>query len=335
MKDLVGRITALDPEASETLKVISYFDTLIDGRVSTEALLRGAAMLADAVVGHQVSTTHNVTRFAPNGDRLNSEPPGDWISHAVGHDTIVWLERKSPHANDPMVLERLAIALTINAARTETEGATRRAVEILLDGTVDEDQRLAASDRLRIDRHGTCKAVAIPPGVRFDIAAPQAMIATAWGILHAAVIPASSRVDVEAAGIGVLGSLGNAHRSWRTALVALRWTNAHVPIRDAADLGPLLLLADAFDSRSDKQPDVDAIDRLLLSGQWTLGSLQSLADGQSVRTVAVAAGLHHSTIQARLPHLRDDLGFDPIEPLGRTRLQLGLFLHAMGNTRFD
>ncbi|MEV0550666.1 helix-turn-helix domain-containing protein [Nocardia salmonicida] len=63
--------------------------------------------------------------------------------------------------------------------------------------------------------------------------------------------------------------------------------------------------------------------------------MQAIADGQSVRAVASTANLHHSAMQVRLRQLGEQLGFEPTEPLGRTRLQLGLFLHALAHNRFD
>lgn len=53
MKELAGRLSALDPEASETLKVIAYFDKLVDGRVGPDGMLRGAAVLCGAPMGHR------------------------------------------------------------------------------------------------------------------------------------------------------------------------------------------------------------------------------------------------------------------------------------------
>lgn len=334
MRQLVGRITALDPEASETLKVIAYFDTLIDGRVGTDALLKGAAILVDVVVGYESSRAKRSVRFSPNGSRLTGEGPEVVIRHSVDQEAVIWLKRDAPLANDAMVLERLSIALTIASARTETEGATRRAVETLLDGSAEEEQRWAALDRLRIDRHAACRAVAVPSGIKLEASAPQAMVSTSWGIVQALIVPEHSDVDAGRRGVGIATSVGEVDRSWRTALVALRWTDPETPVRNADDLGPLLLLADAFDSRTDTAPEVAAIDQLL-THQWTLPTLQAVADGSSVRTIAAAAGLHHSTMQVRLRQLGDQLGFDPGAPFGRTRLQLGLFLHALAHNRFD
>jgi len=53
MQDLLGRLTALDPDASETLKVVSYFDALVARSVGVESMLRGAALLSGATVGHR------------------------------------------------------------------------------------------------------------------------------------------------------------------------------------------------------------------------------------------------------------------------------------------
>lgn len=41
MQELVGRLTALDAEATETIKVIAYFDALVAGHASTQVILPG------------------------------------------------------------------------------------------------------------------------------------------------------------------------------------------------------------------------------------------------------------------------------------------------------
>ncbi|MEV7721696.1 PucR family transcriptional regulator, partial [Streptomyces sp. NPDC088184] len=72
MHELVGRITALDPEASETLKVISYFDTLITGGVGLDGLLRGAAALSGTVAGAE--RRGRTSRRDPEGRRQGRPP---------------------------------------------------------------------------------------------------------------------------------------------------------------------------------------------------------------------------------------------------------------------
>ena len=53
MQDLLGRLTALDPDASETLKVVTYFDALVARSVGVESMVRGAAVLSGATVGQR------------------------------------------------------------------------------------------------------------------------------------------------------------------------------------------------------------------------------------------------------------------------------------------
>ena len=52
MQGLVWRLKALDPEASESLKVIAYFDALVDGHASAQVLLSGAAVLSGCAAGY-------------------------------------------------------------------------------------------------------------------------------------------------------------------------------------------------------------------------------------------------------------------------------------------
>lgn len=95
MHELVGRITALDPEASETLKVISYFDTLITGGVGLDGLLRGAAALSGTVAGAE--RRGRTSRRDPEGRLLagtTGQEPRFPVRPCSGGS--VWLERKGP-----------------------------------------------------------------------------------------------------------------------------------------------------------------------------------------------------------------------------------------------
>jgi len=46
MKDLVVRLSALDPDAGAAVRVIAYFDQLVDARAGLATIVRGAAVLA-------------------------------------------------------------------------------------------------------------------------------------------------------------------------------------------------------------------------------------------------------------------------------------------------
>lgn len=88
MQELVGRLTALDPEASESLKVVAYFDALVSAGVGLDGLLRGAAALSGAVA--DAERRGRVTRWDPHGSRLDGE--GSVRSpERVGPTARVWL----------------------------------------------------------------------------------------------------------------------------------------------------------------------------------------------------------------------------------------------------
>lgn len=332
MKELAGRLSALDPDASRTLDVIAYFDRLIDGRVGVDGLLRGAATLCGAVVGYIPATADIGRRVDPAGVRAADGLPADWPAAQVG-DGAVWLERNGRmHVNDTMILERLAIALSISSMRLDTTTPTRRAVEILLAPDVTDDERYEAAERLMFGVKTPVFAIAVPPTFPVVGHAPQSIVATRFGIARA-VLCLEELAPASWAGIGVEArSPVEIRESWRSALVALRLTTPQQPVVHASQLGALLDLAELADHRSASHPDVDTVTMLSQSG-WNTEVLQAIADGASHRTIASIANVHHSTIPSRLQKLTDRLGFDPTSPGGRTRLYVALMVQRLASGR--
>jgi hypothetical protein len=339
MKELLGKLSALDPEASETLKVIAYFDTLIDGRVSLETLVRGAATLSGATVGYR--STRAVVRVLPDGRSGRSGDVGSHPSRSIGTDAMVWIERNGDaHANDAMVLERLAIAIAISRAHNPQSSSAQRAVEQLLDiplaGAADHQKQLAAAARLRFDPLAKVRAIAVRTDTASPNTLPSAIIATPWGLVRGIIADADADVDphLTRAGIGVAGTIAALPHSWRTALIALRLADTAEPAPRAEDLGSLLLLAELTDSQPAVLADVAAVEGLI-DKSWPIGALEAIANGASLRTIATAAALHHSSVHAKLPELVRRLGYDPLTPLGRTRLYMALVLRRLARSRFD
>lgn len=337
MRELVFRLDSLDPEASESLKVVAYFDTLIDGRVSVESLVRGAATLSGTTAGFRNKV--RAVRVLASGHLGPSGEPVPAILRKFGIDDEVWLERDGPpHANDAMVLERLAIAITIAITQNPEGSPSRRAVEVLLqapsEGAVDEAQRLSAVAKLRLDPGAKVRAVAMPTEHSTPSPWSRATLATPWGIVTAAIVGERQAIPTTGrAGIGELVTINELPRSWRTATIALRISDKRHPQPLAENLGSLLLLAELVDRGPVLPADVSTLDELN-EIIWTAEALQSLADGESLRAIAAVAGLHHSSLQARLPALIRNLGYDPRTPLGRTRLFAALMLQRLVHARF-
>ena len=328
MQELVGRLTALDPEASETLKVVSYFDTLVAGGVGIETLLRGAAVLSGTVAGHAIAG-RAPTRIGPAGDRLDpgtDDAASAWPSRVTSDASRVWIERDgAAHANDAMVLERLALAVAITTARRASTADA--AVEVVITASASADERAVAASRLRLDGTREVRAVAFHPDAAALTPGPTAVVATPRGLARVVLVDGVSHVPPGIrAGIGIRGPAERLPESWASALIALRLGTAREPVVDAEGLGALLLVAEAADRPGAAHPDVAALDALDARSRQVL---EAFADAGSVRAAASVLGMHHSSVQARLDALTAQLGYDPRSPGGRTRYALARALAAL------
>jgi hypothetical protein len=336
MQELVGRITALDPVASESLRVIAYFDALIEGHATAEALLRAASVLIGCAVGFVAGDM--VMRLDDRGIRIPvpAELALDaWPNHSVSDDWHTWIERSGePHANDEMVLERLAIGLGICLERTHPIAIVRRNLEILIDAGETAENRANAATRLRLGP-GVLQIVATPADVTVDSKAKSVVVATPSGRVRAILTAPDGGVPLpNRCGIGMPVDSTNASRSWNTALIALRMTSPAEPLVDAAGLGSVLLLAEAADASPVQQPDVIVIEDVVAGDPRNLDQMELILRSDSIRAAAVAAKVHHSTMQGRVTELSDRLGFDVRSPDGRVRLALAIRLYRLATTRF-
>jgi hypothetical protein len=335
MQELVGRLTALDPQASETLKVVSYFDALVSGQVSVEVLARSAAVLAGCPAGAALSDGRTF-RMSPSGDRLAAGGADGWAFHEVGGGELVWIERTGPaHANDAMLLERFAISIAITRSRAATDSGAHRAVELVVDSSVSVDDRAAAAARLRLDAHHRVRAVALPAGAIPDPRSPNAVLSTPFGLARAMIVAQDAAVPTDGrAGVGLAVDPMRLPSSWASALVALRLGDERSPVVHAERLGSMLLLAEAADADPDPHPDVVALERIS-HDRAALPTLDALTEEGSVRAAATALGVHHSTVQARLTNLIGALGYDPRTADGRTRYVLARLLQRLRSSRID
>ncbi|MEV7709504.1 hypothetical protein [Streptomyces sp. NPDC088270] len=320
MHELVGRITALDPEASETLKVISYFDTLITGGVGLDGLLRGAAALSGAVAGAE--RRGRTSRRDPEG-RLRAATTGQEPRFPVRPCSggSVWLEREGPaHANDAMIIERLAFAVELLELHRDAGGA----LEIGIDAARTVNDRTTALARLRLDAGTRIRLIATSADKKIP-GTPSTVLPTRYGILRATL---DTTGDVPLPGRTGLGPWVRADRapaSWDGAIVALRLTDASTPTVDATDLGVMLMFLQAHDPHVPHE-DVRALLRL---DTRSAAALRVLVEADSVRAAAAELGMHHSTLQARHEALTRDLGYDPRTTTGRMRYMAAALLQRL------
>ncbi|MGX5210968.1 helix-turn-helix domain-containing protein [Streptomyces violaceus] len=97
MKELAGRLTALDPDAGAAVRVIAYFDRLAESRAGVEALVRGAAVLSGCPARLVDPERRVHVRVEPDGTRQDTETPPNptWPSARLSPNgsAILWLER--------------------------------------------------------------------------------------------------------------------------------------------------------------------------------------------------------------------------------------------------
>lgn len=335
MQELLGRLSALDPEASLGLRVIACFDELIVGNVNTRALLSAAASLAGCVAGFHQDRPPQTVRVTPRGELC---PAGGEVPEgAPSSDGItIWLERVGPpHANDAMILERLALAMRIRHGKGRRDLDNRRELGLVLDGSVPVEERRHAAGRLGLSAQGSYRIVVAPLFAAWDEhpVVPEDVVPTPFGPIHALVVPRDhGPVGARPSGVGLPARVDHLYHSFRTALVALRLcAPPAAPSVVADDYGGLIgLLADTPPDAH--LPDVDLLDEVMAHG-WGPCTLDAIVRSGSVRQAARRAGVHHSTMQARIDAVVDVLGFDPFDGLGRTRLGIAFLVWRLRHSR--
>jgi hypothetical protein len=347
MQELLGRISALDPTACLTLRVVACFDELIVGNVNTRGLLAASASLAGCNAGFLQERPQRMVRVTPKGEFCSDEVDGPFghVLHATNGLTV-WLEREGEniirppgqctvHANDDMILERLALALGIRHGQGGQGHDNRRDMVILLDGSAPLDERNEAAARLGLGSPVTYRVVAAPLFAVWGThpSGPEDVIPTPFGPLHAVVVASQcTTVEANPSGVGIATRIDHLPQSFRTAVVALRLCSPPGVTSVAADeYGSLIgLLAD---TPSDAYvPDVDLLEPVM-SHPWACSTLDALTRSGTLRQAARLAGVHHSTMQSRVDTINGIIGFDPLDGLGRTRLGIGYLLWRLRHSR--
>ncbi len=345
MKELIGRLGNVDPSASETLKIVAYFDRLLEGHAGLDAFVRGAAALSGCPAGLMAPRMLTICS-GPTGTRLPPPSVVDsaWPSKGLWHgsESVVWIQREgSCSSADIMVLERFAAGVRITLERIYGDLFDDHAsVEMLLDATARTDARRRAAKRLRIDDRQPMRVVARNTREKTaSLPLLSTVMDTPYGLVQATIELASSEPDHDQAaanrtGIGPWGDLKRLPHSWDGALIALRLTTDLIPVAVYEQLGATATLASLVDTTTEPYPDVQELAKLAEEYDWALNTLGALIERESVRKAAVRLGIHHSTLQARLSTLEAGLGYQISAPGAQLRLGITLALFHLSHNRF-
>jgi hypothetical protein len=318
VRDLAVRLAALDADAGAALRVIAYFDRLTESKAGLQAIVRGAAVLADcpARLDDQVRRVH--VRVDPSGTAAPSPGSTDaaWMRTPVSSDgsATLALERTGePGPVEAMILERAAGAAraVLDRTRGRVPAADPALVELIVDASASAEVRGKALHHL--DLTAGVRAVARPAG---PLILPLAGVRPAG---RAGIGPAVAPLELPA--------------SYAAARVALRFAADGTPedpgptVVEHESLGALALLASL--PLDTDVPDLHAVEHATVAAPWALTTLYAFADAPSLRAAATTLRLHHSTLQDRITQAAHLLGWPITTPPGRLRLQVALTLRRL------
>lgn len=314
MEGLLLRLSALDADAENAVRVIGFFDRLVAGRASVDAVVKAAAELAECRAG---------VFSAGRGLQAGGAVPASVARRELEDGTVVWLARQGrPLPLDEMVLERFSIAVAVlldHSSLPLPALGDPALVELALSDSAGEVERSRALHLLGLRPSTTLRVLAVK-GRPNGLSAPL-------GSLHAVLVQ-GEEIPPQEGGVGVspLVPAIEAPAAWHQARTAVRFANSSVVW--AESMGSELALAQLPAAEIARIADVIALDRLAAEPD-TLDLLEALCHTGSVRQAAAAIHRHHSTVPARLDHARAVLGFRPETPEGRFRLYLAILLRRL------
>ncbi|MCP2245858.1 PucR family transcriptional regulator [Lentzea aerocolonigenes] len=324
MRGLLLRLSGLDADAENAVRVIGFFDRLITERAGLDTLVRSTSELAGCPVGLHAPGQGLCLRADAGGAVTTGPVPARAAVRPLEGGVEVWVAREgSPAPLDDMLLERFAIAAAVLLDHSSVplpELGDPALVELVLSEGVGTAERSRALHLLGIGATAPLRVLAATG----EVAGRSAQLGSVKAVLTTEVPDVTGRL-----GIGPLLPAIDAAKSWQAARTALRYTSDGEPVVWWEKLGSLGLLAERLD-RADiaALPDVRALDGLAAEPGMII-ALDALCATGSVRQAAAALHRHHSTMTARLARAESALGFELDSASGRFRLYLALMLRRV------
>jgi hypothetical protein len=344
MKGLLLRLSSLDADAENAVRVISFFDELITNKVTLHHLVQATARLAECPAGAADSMLGVHVRVAPDG-HVEGDPEPESLVRDISLHSRVWLERPGPPLPlDDIVLERFAIAaaMVLDHPRGPLpELGDAALMELALSESAGEAERARAVRLMRFDPTTRLHVLAVAGGIEPVRKALGNIRVASLGRVHAVLTESPPVLDgVEGVRVGVSPAVAAiaAPDGWRQARTALRFAaldSAYPAIVRAVQLGALAVLAERVRvSDIADVHDVATLDALATepNGADTLAILDALCATGSARKAAAEVYRHHSTVTAKLAHAESKMGFSFATPAGRLRLELAILFRHLRNT---
>lgn len=334
MKGLLLRLSGLDADAENAVRVIGFFDRLITDRADLDSVVRATAELAGCPVGVHAPAQGLSLRASPElGVSAGAVPPAAAVRVLAG-GASVWVARPGAAAPlDDILLERFAIAVAVLLGHSSVplpELGDPALLELLLSPGTGVAERSRALHLLGYATSARLRVLAVAG--HGEIAGRSVSLGDVRAVLTADVPVLAPGLRV---GVGFEVPAIDAALSWSAARTALRFTAATEPVVRWDDLGGLNLVASLDVDHLAAHPDVRALDVLAAEphGDDVLAALDALRVTGSVRKAAAVLHRHHSTMPARLARAESVLGFDLGSAHGRFRVHLALMMRRLRDNR--
>ncbi len=345
VKELVGRLSALDPDAGAAVRVIAYFDRLAQSRAGVEALVRGAAVLAGCPARLLDAQRRVNVRVEADGRRCDTDLPPDpaWLSAALtpGGAAALWLERADAAAGvvDAVILERAAGVMrhVLDRTRGRAPADDPALTETVLDATAPERARLHAARCLGLDTAVRARVLASSTAHPASSPHPRAQDRPPDGPTSP-LRPRTPNFPAAASASGPPSPCSTCPVPGPPPAppCGLPPRAPHrTPARASCTptSGGIACLAELVAPGAEPPPDVHVLEAAAAAAPWLLATLHAVAWTASLRAAAAAAAaeinVHHSTLQDRLSHAEGLLGWPVRTPQGRLRLQLALTMRRL------
>ncbi|MET9631601.1 helix-turn-helix domain-containing protein [Lentzea sp. NPDC006480] len=322
MRGLLLRLSTLDADAENAVRVIGFFDRLITERAGLDALVRSTSELAGCPVGLHAPGQGLALRADSGGAVTAGAVPAKAVVRALEGGVEVWVAREGrPAPLDDMLLERFAIAAAVLLEHSSVplpELGDPALIELVLSESVGTAERSRALHLLGIAATAPLRVLAATG----EVAGRSVRLGNVRAVLATDVPEVHGRL-----GVGPSLPAIDAAKSWQAARTALRCTSDSEPVVWWEKLGGLALLAEQLDPADIAVlPDVKALDT---ADSDLITALEALVATGSVRQAAAALHRHHSTMTARLARAESMLGFGLDSASGRFRLHLALMLRRL------
>ncbi|MCE3552734.1 hypothetical protein LWC33_14855 [Pseudonocardia sp. RS11V-5] len=201
MYGLLLRLSALDADAASALRVIGFFDVLVEQSAGVDVVLKRTAALAGCAVGLRRTDTPQGRRADVDTPVHDGTPPIWARVRPVPVDHEIWVERfGTPLPLDDLLLERFALATSVALSRRQRDVEDMDAPALLrlaVDAAADETRRRRALARLGLTPTGLVHTMAAEgaPGLVDTLAASagpllaRASVGMAHALLSARPFP--------------------------------------------------------------------------------------------------------------------------------------------------